>query len=447
VSAVLRLPRVLGLFDVSVLASAAMGPAYSLAVTMGPMVAAAGTNATLALVLLGGVMSFVAVAFSRLSQTLPSAGSSVSWVASAFGARTGAYAAWLLLLSNYFATMTTALPAATYTLALFAPNLATSPLWDAVVGTVWIVASTLLLYAGLRPTAVTTAVFLIAELAVVAGSAVAACLARPAPEQLVAPVLPNPFVGIVTAMVLGIWMTDGWEVSASASEETTGAPQTPGRGGLLGLLLTTALLVAAMLAYGRVGSVAGFAAHQTDAMSYVADRIGGPFWHLTIVATVLVSTAATLWTTILYLSRSAYAMGRAGVLPHALGQLNARGVPANSLVAVFGCTAAFTLLTGFWPTAASVLNLVLNGTSVFLGVLFAMSALAAIKLVPARSGSSWFSGVGVPLFGAVTLCAIIAVDIAQSDTVTRGIEVGGLLLGAPFALWRTAGVEHLPYEA
>jgi amino acid transporter len=272
---------------------------------------------------------------------------------------------------------------------------------------------------------------------------VAACLAHPAPEHLAPPALPNPFLGIVTAMVLGIWMTDGWEVSASASEETTGAPQTPGRGGLVGLLGTTALLVVAMLAYGRVGSVAGFADHQTDAMSYVADRIGGPFWHLTIVATVLVSTTATLWTTILYLSRSAYAMGRDGVLPPGLGRLNARGVPANSLVTVFACTAAFTLLTGFWPTAASVLNLVLNGTSVFLGVLFAMSAFAAIKLQRSRPGASRWLAVGVPLFGATTLCAIIAVDIAQSDAVTRAIEIGGLLIGAPFALWRGRAIVQL----
>ena len=242
-------------------------------------------------------------------------------------------------------------------------------------------------------------------------------------------------------MVLGIWMTDGWEVSASASEETTGAPNTPGRGGLLGLLVMTALLVAAMIAYGRVGSVAGFAAHQTDAMSYVADRIGGSFWHVTIVATVLVSTAATLWTTILYLSRSAYAMGRERVLPGAIGRLNPRGIPANSLLAVFGCTAAFTLLTGFWPTAASVLNLVLNGTSVFLGALFAMSAIAAMKLLRGRPGISPWSGAVVPLAGALTLCGIIAVDVAQSDAVTRAIEIGGLLLGAPFAVWRgRAGV-------
>jgi amino acid transporter len=446
-SAVLRLPRVLGLFDVSVLASAAMGPAYSLAVTMGPMVAAAGTNATLALVLLAAIMSCVAVSFSRLSEAMPSAGSSFSWVASAFGARTGAYAAWLLLLSNYFATMTTALPAATYTLALFAPNLATSPLWDAFVGALWIVASTVLLYAGLRPTAFTTAVFLIAELVVVAASAVAACLAHPLPEHLPPLVLPNPFVGVVTAMVLGIWMTDGWEVSASASEETTGAADTPGRGGLLGLLVTTALLVASMLAYSHVGSTAGFAAHQTDAMSYVADRIGGSFWHLTIVATVLVSTAATLWTTILYLSRSAYAMGREGVLPSALGRLNARGVPANSLIAVFVCTAGFTLVTGFSPTATAVLNLVLNGTSVFLGALFAMSAFAAIKLLRTRAGVPSWSGVAVPLFGALALCGIIAVDIVQSDPTTRAIEIGGLLLGAPFALWRGASSRRVPLPA
>ena len=435
-STALRLPRVLGLFDVSVLASAAMGPAYSLAVTMGPMIAAAGSNATIALVLLGAVMSCVAIAFARLSEVLPNAGSSFSWVASAFGQRAGAYAAWLLLLSNYFATMTTALPAATYTLALFAPQLATSPLWDALIGAIWIALSTALLYAGLRPTAFTTAVFLLAELAVVGASAVAACFAHPAPEHLAPPALPNPFVGIATAMVLGIWMTDGWEVSASASEETTGGADTPGRGGLVGLLLTTALLVAAMLAYGRVGSVAGFAAHQADAMDYVADRLGGAVWHVTIVATVLVSTAATLWTTMLYLSRSAYAMGRDGVLPAPLGRLDVRGVPANSLYAVFACTAAFTLITGFWPTAASVLNLVLNGTSVFLGALFAMSAIAAIKLLGKRDDADRLRSVVIPAIGAATLCAIIAVDVAQSDGTTRAIEIGGLLLGFPFALWR-----------
>jgi amino acid transporter len=436
------LPRVLGLFDVSVLASAAMGPAYSLATTMGPMVAAAGAYATLSLALLAGVMLCIALSFSQLSRVMPNAGSSFSWIASAFGRGTGTYAAWLLLLSNYFATMTTALPAATYTLDLFAPHLATSPAWNAGIGALWILASTLLLYFGLGPTAIMTAIFLVSELVVVAASAIAALVVHPAPEHLAAAslVLPNPLAGIVTAMVLGIWMTDGWEVSASASEESAGPAETSGRGGVLALVITAVVLLLAMGAYLHVGSVAGFSANQTDAMSYVADRLGGPVWHVAIVATVLVSTAATLWTTVLYLSRSVYAMGRDGVLPHTFGRLDRRSMPTNSLLLVFFGVTAFTLLTGFWPTAASVLNLVLNGTSVFLGALFCMSAFAAIKLLGRTPDVPPLQRILIPAFGALALAAVIAVGIAQADATTRWIEIGGLVLGVPFAYWRGAGM-------
>jgi hypothetical protein len=36
----------------------------------------------------------------------------------------------------------------------------------------------------------------------------------------------------------------------------------------------------------------------------------------------------------------------------------------------------------------------------------------------------------------VALCGIVAIDVAQSDATTRAIEIGGLLLGVPFAIWR-----------
>jgi amino acid transporter len=434
-----QLPQVLGLFDVGVLASAAMGPAYSLASTMGPMVAAAGTNATLALALLGLIMLGVALSFARLSDVLPDAGSSFSWSARAFGPAGGTYAAWLLLLSNYFATMTTALPAATYTLALIAPGHATEPLWDALVGALWIVASTVLLYYGLRPTALVTALFLIGELVVVGVAAAACFVVHPGAEQPAVLATPLPtagFGGVIAAMVLGIWMTDGWEVSASASEESTGPPETSGRGGIIALVATTAILLGAMAAFLHVGSVAGFTAHQSDAMTYVASRLGGGGWRLAIDVTVLVSTAATLWTTILYLSRSVYAMGRDGVLPRPIGVLDARGVPVNSLLVVFVCVTGFTFLTGFWPSANDVLNLVLNGTAVFLGALFAMSTLSAIKLLANRPGETPLQAYVIPGFAALALLAIVGVDIAESEAKTRTVELAGLALGIPFALWR-----------
>jgi amino acid transporter len=435
------LPRVLGLFDIAILAAASMGPAYSLAATMGPMVAAAGEHATLALALLAAIILCIAIAFAQLSSRWPNAGSSFTWIGAAFGPFAGAYGAWLLLLSNYFATMATALPAGIYTLDLFAPGLATSPLWDALVGVIWIVVSALLLAGGLRPTAFATALFLFAEFAVIAATVVAALLVHPAPERIALPAgvaLPG-WAGILPAMVLAIWMTDGWEVSASASEESTGSATTPGRGGIVGLVVTVAILLAAMAAYLHVGSVAGFTAHETDALAYVGDRLGGGGWRIAIVATVLVSTAATLWTTLLYLSRSVFAMGRDGVLPLALGNLDARGLPVNALFAVSFGVSLFTLLTGLWPTAAGALNLILDGTSVFLGLLFVASACAAVRMLSALRGETRLVASALPALGAVTLLAVIGYTVFVSDPATRGIELGGLVLGIPFMLWRGRG--------
>ncbi|MDE2571287.1 MAG: APC family permease, partial [bacterium] len=183
-SSVAPLKRVLSLRDLAVIGSASMAPAYSLAATLGLMVAAAGYDAPLALLMLCVPMLFVAFAFGHLVRRHPSAGSSYAWIRLAFGRNVGAYGAWLLLCANFFATMATAWPAATYTLALVAPEANPSPLLVSGVAILWILAATALLYAGARPTAEVSGVMLIAELAVLA-VLVVACLMHPsaAPAQ------------------------------------------------------------------------------------------------------------------------------------------------------------------------------------------------------------------------------------------------------------------------
>lgn len=105
-----------------------MGPAYSLAATMGAMVAVSGGAAPMALLVLGAIMLCIAIGFAKLSRIAPNAGSSYSWMRRFLGPGIGAYGAWLLLLSNFFATMATALPAGIYTPALLAPAHAQDPL-------------------------------------------------------------------------------------------------------------------------------------------------------------------------------------------------------------------------------------------------------------------------------------------------------------------------------
>jgi amino acid transporter len=402
---------------------------------MGLMVAAAAGLAPLALVLLTLIMICVAASYARLSRVLPNAGSSYSWISTAFGPTAGAYGAWILVISNFFATMATALPAGTYTLDLLAPSLTNSTAWEAGVGALWIVASALLLHLGMRPTARTTAVFVISELIVLSVCAVAA-LVHPAAVVSATQSAQTP-IGIgafVSAMVLAIWMVDGWEISASASEETREPGPTSGRGGLIGLIVTCAVLLFAMLAYMHAGTIDGFTAHQADAMTYVAQQLGGGAWRIVIVTTVLFSTSSALWTTMLYLTRSVYAMGRDGVLPAVLGNLDRGGSPTRSLVVVTIAATAVTLMNGLWPAAATALNFVVGGSAVFLGLLFFGSTTAAIRLESTLRGGA--AGVGVALIGSVSLLSILVISLVQDDPTTRAIDLGLLLAGLPFALWR-----------
>jgi amino acid transporter len=215
-------------------------------------------------------------------------------------------------------------------------------------------------------------------------------------------------------------MIDGWEVSASTAEEARDAENGPGVGGLLGLVLTSAVLFGCMAAFLRVGTLAGFSAHEGDALAYVGSAIGGGPWRVAITITVLASLAAALQATLIYLTRSFFAMGRDGVLPLALGALDVRGQPTRAVVLLTGIGIAGTLASGFSPDIRSAFDFILEGTSAFIGALFVISAAAAVRIFAHEPGERW-AGVILPAIGTLSLTTFIAV---------------AALAGVPLALWR-----------
>jgi amino acid transporter len=428
-----QLRRVLVLRDLVVVAAASMGPAFSLATTMGAMIATAGRWTWLALALVAVLMAMIALGYKRLGERMRDAGSSYAWIRAAFGPEMGAYGAWVLLVANVFAVLATALPAGTYTLDLIAPAFAANGFAVALVACGWIVATALLLWYGLRPTALLALALLAAEVLVLAAAA-AISAGHPRPDAVAFTPIPLEWGGLVAAMVVGIWMIDGWEVSASTAEEAEGAPSAPGWGGLAGLALTTAVLLAAIAAFARIGSSAGFAAHEVDALAYVGELLGGQ-WRAVLAITVLVSLAAALQTTLIYLTRSIYAMGRDGVLPRALGVLDSRAEPAAAIVLIAALSLVFALIAGRWPTAKGAFDVALQGTSWFLGLLFAMSALAAVRFFAAQGSARW-SGAVLPGTAAIALALILGIGFGRDDTVTRGFIAASAIIGLPLALWR-----------
>ena len=240
------------------------------------------------------------------------------------------------------------------------------------------------------------------------------------------------------AVAIGIWMIDGWEVSASTAEEARDATNAPGLGGLGGLLITAVVLLLCVVAFSREGTPAGFSAHEDDAMGYVGAAIGGGPWRIVIAATVLVSLAASLQTTLVYLTRSFLAMGRDGVLPARFGVLDARDQPAFAVIVLTALGVAGLLASAFSASVRSAFAFILTGTVDFLGVLFLLSAAAAVWIF-SRERTAWFDGVALPALATLALFGVLSVAVAQSDRTTQIFLVAVALAGVPFAIWRSWG--------
>ena len=427
-----HLRRVLTLRDLVVVAAASIGPAFSIATTMASMIAAAGRWTWLALTIVAVLMAMIAAGYKRLGERMRDAGSSYAWIRTAFGPEAGAYGAWVLLVASLFAVRVTALPAGSYTLDLVAPGLASSSVAVALVACAWIVVTAVVLWAGLRPTALLAFALVVAEVAVLAGAAAVAA-GHPRPEAVAFAGAPLAWSGLVSAVVFGIWMIDGWEVCASTAEEAEGTRAVPGWGGLLGLGLTAVLMLAAIAAFSRIGSAAGFAAHENDALAYAGELLGGS-WRTLLSVTVLVSLAASLQATLVYLTRSIYAIGRDGLLPRALGELDRRAQPVRSIVLITLLSLAFTLPAGI-STAKDAFEFALRGTSWFVGALFVLTAAAAVRIFAREPDSRW-SGAVLPGAAAAILGAILLIALKADDPGTRGFIAASAIIGLPLALWR-----------
>jgi APA family basic amino acid/polyamine antiporter len=453
-----RLLRSLSLVDLSVLASSSMAPAYSIAAVMGLVVAAAGVGAPLAVIVSTIPITFVAIGFMRLSMAKPAAGGAYTWSRLAFGNRVGWFTAVLVIIAYYFGTLACAVPAGVYTinaLSLLQLHVAASPLSIAIAGVLWTIFSTYFLIIGARPTALISAVFLAVEVAALLVIAVIALIhpfaGTPPPGHVPIGITigATGIAGLIVGAVLSIWLSAGWEIATYSSEESTGKSTTPGAGALIGLLTTMALVWFCMVAFMHVGTVDGFSNHKDDALAYVAQRLGGGWIAALMVANVLVSSAAALWTTMQVLSRAVFAMGRDGLLPRALANVHSKyGSPWVAILVVSIPVALLLLYSGFVSSAQETLNTVVTGSSIFVGSTFIITGLACAYLHTRQQAEQRhaFTGVVLPAIGALWTLGFLIYDVwTQQTSFIQGLALAGIVIAFIFAV--TAGRWATSYQS
>ncbi|MEU2200332.1 APC family permease [Isoptericola sp. NPDC019482] len=432
---------VVGRLGSTVFGVASTSPAYSLAVSVGLLVAAVGTAAPTALVLSAVPVVLVALCFRELNRELPDCGTTYAWVQRALGPRSGAMAGWLTIAACLLVMANLAQVSAVYAFDLVgATDLAGSRVAQAVAGAACLGAMAWLAYRGVQVAARLQLVLVGIELVALlwfAGRALTQA------DQLAWPTVQAGGEGGVggwtTAFLAAVFLYWGWDSSFSTNEESDDPRRTPGAAALAAnavLVLLYVVVTWAAISWSGADRLADVA--DDDFFAVLAGDLLGTTGGKVLVAAVLLSALASAQTTILPTTRTMLSMGRDGVGSPRLADVSPRfGTPSTATWVFTAVAAAIYVLLVLLSDA--VLADSVAATSVLVAAYYLATAVATIRFPYADGvGARPLWRVVVPAVAAVVFGAVLVLSVLDLGGVSLLVVAVSVAAGVP--LVRTAGV-------
>ncbi len=265
----------LGYISNLVIAVASTAPAYSLAATLGFIVAVAGVGVHAPAVLIVSFIPilFVSVGYRFLNLADPDAGTTFAWVTRSFGPQLGWINGWAIFLADIIVMASLAAIASSYTFLLFSSSGAPNNFWLIVGAVVWIAVMTWICYRGIELSARIQTILLGLEIFTLALFAVVALVKvyanNPAGSIHVSAAWFNPFDlswgALVDGILLGIFIYWGWDSGVAVNEESRDPTRGPGKAAVISTLILLLIYV--------VVSAAAQAYHGTAFLSNNSDDV------------------------------------------------------------------------------------------------------------------------------------------------------------------------------
>ena len=311
-------------------------PAYSLAATLGAIVAIKGIGLSAPAVLIVSFLPMVCIAlgYYYMNRADPDCGTTFAWVTRAMGPQLGWLNGWVIVAADIVVMASLSQIAGTYTFLLIgAHSLASSTVAVTIVGVVWIIGMVAICMVGVELNAKTQAVLLGAEVAILTAFAVVAFVkgASTHPSGYVAPSLSwiNPFHiptfnSLIDGVLLGLFIYWGWDAGVAVNEESRDSASGPGRSAVISTLLLVVVFVVVSYAAQSFAGPQLLANNSNDVLSALGARTFGSGWDRLLILAVLTSASASTQTTILPTARTTLSMARWGAIPKAFGEVHPR---------------------------------------------------------------------------------------------------------------------------
>src|SRR6266849_720217 len=349
----------LGLISTTVIATASVAPAYSIAATLVFVVGAVALQAPAVSVLAFVPMLLTSIGYSELNKADPDCGTTFTWATRAFGPRTGWAGGWGIIAADVLVMASLAQVAGQYGFLLFnAKGIGQNPSssWVLLVGVLWIVVMTYICYRGIEVSANFQKALLGIELVMLLVLSVTALVkvgTGHAPPGHLTPSLSwlNPFhissfSAFVSGIILMVFIYWGWDTAVAVNEETKDKNKTPGRAAILStfiLLVTYSITIFSMQSYAGIkttGNGLGNVANAGDVLSVQGSSVFGTsgvgtFLSHLLLLMVLSSAAASTQTTILPTARTTLSMAVYKAIPRSFSKMHPRYLtPTVSTIAM-----------------------------------------------------------------------------------------------------------------
>jgi amino acid transporter len=482
----------LGLVSSIVVGMASTAPAYSLAASLGLVVASggvllAGVKAPAILLLAFIPMYMIAVAYQELNKAEPDCGTTFTWASRAFGPLVGWMGGWGIIAADVIVMANLAQIAGSYSFTFVgglgwssAAELADSTLWSTVAGVIWIVVMTYICYRGIEISARLQYALLGIELVILVAFAAVALFkvyTNTAMEYSLKPALDwfwpagLDFATVIAPTILvAIFIYWGWDTAVACNEESDDPGTTPGRAAVIStflLLATYALVAVSAVAFAGVGQEGiGLGSEENSADVFAAigpelfgDSALGKIALLLLAASILTSASASTQTTILPTARTTLSMGVYKALPSSFAKIHRTYLtPTVATLSMGAVSIAFYVL--FTLISPNLLTALIGAVGLMIAFYYGLTGFACVwfyrKTLTSSARDFVMRGV-VPLSGGLILAAVFAYGLIQyakpdwlvdddGNNVTifgygavAVVGIGALLLGVVLMVaWRIA---------
>jgi amino acid transporter len=438
----------LGLLSSVVVGLASMAPAYSLAATLGLIVASGGGQLSgvkaPAVVLISFIpMYLIAIAYQELNKAEPDCGTTFTWASRAFGPIVGWLGGWGIIAAEVIVMANLAEITAAYSFSFAGDlgwhsvaDLANSKFWSTVAGVFWTVMMTYICYRGIEVSAKFLYLLLSVQIVVLIVFSVVALVktyTHNAQAFSLHPSLSWFWPGgldfgknTAPAVLMAIFMYWGWDTAVACNEESDDPSLTPGRAAIVStflLLATYALVTVSAVAFAGVGTQGiglGNPHNSKDIFASIGPEmfgngVIGKIALLLLAASILTSALASTQTTILQTARTTLSMGVYKALPDSFAKTHSRYLtPTTSTIAVGLVSILFYVL--FTLISENLLAALIGSVGLMIAFYYGLTALACTWYYRNTLNTSVrdfvMRGI-IPLLGGVSLLIVLIYGLIQ----------------------------------